>query len=117
MRIAGWILVAGGMCAAPLAAQTPQPPTQDTTKPKPPPRIDISKLKFMSGCWEGTTGKDQRAEEIWTMPAENLLTSTTRYFEKERASRSEEHTSELQSQSKLVCRLLLEKKNPDKEPL
>src|SRR5688572_31178622 len=26
------------------------------------------------------------------------------------ASRSEEHTSELQSQSKLVCRLLLEKK-------
>src|SRR5688572_32632158 len=28
------------------------------------------------------------------------------------ANRSEEHTSELQSQSKLVCRLLLEKKNP-----
>src|SRR5688572_32560382 len=29
----------------------------------------------------------------------------------ERPSRSEEHTSELQSQSNLVCRLLLEKKN------
>src|SRR2546430_11712740 len=28
----------------------------------------------------------------------------------ERADRSEEHTSELQSQSNLVCRLLLEKK-------
>src|SRR2546430_3026029 len=28
----------------------------------------------------------------------------------ERAQRSEEHTSELQSQSNLVCRLLLEKK-------
>src|SRR2546430_4203410 len=28
-------------------------------------------------------------------------------------SRSEEHTSELQSQSNLVCRLLLEKKNTD----
>src|SRR2546430_9929337 len=28
----------------------------------------------------------------------------------ERANRSEEHTSELQSQSNLVCRLLLEKK-------
>src|SRR5688572_31576594 len=27
-------------------------------------------------------------------------------------ARSEEHTSELQSQSNLVCRLLLEKKNP-----
>jgi hypothetical protein len=85
MRIAGWLLLAGGVWVTPLAAQTPQPPTQDTTKPKPPPRVDISKLKFMSGCWEGTTGKDQRAEEIWTIPAENLLLSTTRYFEKQRA--------------------------------
>src|SRR2546430_10995535 len=31
------------------------------------------------------------------------------------AIRSEEHTSELQSQSNLVCRLLLEKKKPTKE--
>src|SRR2546430_9928965 len=30
-----------------------------------------------------------------------------------RGARSEEHTSELQSQSNLVCRLLLEKKNND----
>src|SRR2546430_4313146 len=30
----------------------------------------------------------------------------------ERHERSEEHTSELQSQSNLVCRLLLEKKKP-----
>src|SRR2546430_10007181 len=30
---------------------------------------------------------------------------------RERARRSEEHTSELQSQSNIVCRLLLEKKN------
>src|SRR5688572_32090134 len=30
--------------------------------------------------------------------------------------RSEEHTSELQSQSNLVCRLLLEKKNPRPPP-
>src|SRR2546427_2808186 len=30
-----------------------------------------------------------------------------------RQQRSEEHTSELQSQSNLVCRLLLEKKNTD----
>src|SRR2546427_8046404 len=29
----------------------------------------------------------------------------------DRSARSEEHTSELQSQSNLVCRLLLEKKN------
>src|SRR2546430_3362515 len=32
-----------------------------------------------------------------------------------RKSRSEEHTSELQSQSNLVCRLLLEKKNRSQE--
>src|SRR5688572_16595444 len=32
------------------------------------------------------------------------------YRERLRAGRSEEHTSELQSQSNLVCRLLLEKK-------
>src|SRR2546430_13591812 len=32
-------------------------------------------------------------------------------------ARSEEHTSELQSQSNLVCRLLLEKKKQDIEPM
>src|SRR2546430_7129533 len=32
------------------------------------------------------------------------------------ALRSEEHTSELQSQSNLVCRLLLEKKHPHPAP-
>src|SRR2546430_8777192 len=32
-------------------------------------------------------------------------------LQKQRAARSEEHTSELQSQSNLVCRLLLEQKN------
>src|SRR5205085_4535879 len=32
------------------------------------------------------------------------------------AQRSEEHTSELQSQSNLVCRLLLEKKKKKKHP-
>src|SRR5688572_31117411 len=32
------------------------------------------------------------------------------FFNKHTSSRSEEHTSELQSQSNLVCRLLLEKK-------
>src|SRR2546427_8187075 len=41
-----------------------------------------------------------------------------RYFglgEKRYFNRSEEHTSELQSQSNLVCRLLLEKKNEQPE--
>src|SRR2546430_6179411 len=36
---------------------------------------------------------------------------TGNFFRRSRKYRSEEHTSELQSQSNLVCRLLLEKKN------
>src|SRR2546430_5942576 len=36
--------------------------------------------------------------------------------ERRRRLRSEEHTSELQSQSNLVCRLLLEKKNKQHQP-
>src|SRR2546427_4248783 len=36
-------------------------------------------------------------------------------FEWKRKMRSEEHTSELQSQSNLVCRLLLEKKKKQKK--
>src|SRR2546430_11829301 len=34
------------------------------------------------------------------------------FYQKNSGPRSEEHTSELQSQSNLVCRLLLEKKKP-----
>src|SRR5256886_4278497 len=49
----------------------------------------------------------------WT-PAEarhgGFASGTQRVPEPERPLRSEEHTSELQSQSNLVCRLLLEKK-------
>src|SRR2546430_7549087 len=37
-----------------------------------------------------------------------------RYVARGRLTRSEEHTSELQSQSNLVCRLLLEKKKKKK---
>src|SRR5690606_39445087 len=33
----------------------------------------------------------------------------------DKSNRSEEHTSELQSRENLVCRLLLEKKNNDKD--
>src|SRR2546427_9354836 len=51
--------------------------------------------------------------------AERLLTMRPRSASSSRFSRrrSEEHTSELQSQSNLVCRLLLEKKKTKKEHL
>src|SRR2546428_6471658 len=45
---------------------------------------------------------------------ENLMTLTGGNFGYGR--RSEEHTSELQSRSDLVCRLLLEKKKNDSQP-
>src|SRR5438132_8385128 len=45
---------------------------------------------------------DHAAQLLGTLPVTHLL-------------RSEEHTSELQSHSDLVCRLLLEKKNKHKE--
>src|SRR5690349_22335661 len=38
-------------------------------------------------------------------------------FMQNRASRSEEHTSELQSRRDLVCRLLLEKKKQNEQPI
>src|SRR2546430_6289938 len=48
---------------------------------------------------------------VWikTTFKDDALQNWSTYFEM--VTRSEEHTSELQSQSNLVCRLLLEKKN------
>src|SRR2546427_3410498 len=53
-----------------------------------------------------------RANAITTTPpsATSLAAVTTFCTHRPEATRSEEHTSELQSQSNLVCRLLLEKK-------
>src|SRR5688572_31870423 len=48
--------------------------------------------------------------EIW-LDGRETLTMSPRELRSIRGGRSEEHTSELQSQSNLVCRLLLEKKN------
>src|SRR5256886_4949196 len=45
--------------------------------------------------------------------AESVPAHTNASADLEAVARSEEHTSELQSQSNLVCRLLLEKKNKD----
>src|SRR6266853_2747414 len=50
-------------------------------------------------------------------PVRTTGTRTTSERARRLPSRSEEHTSELQSQSNLVCRLLLEKKKKHKKPL
>src|SRR2546430_8898018 len=65
---------------------------------------------------QGSLARAWRAHEnvhVITLPAETQdksLVMTSSFTNLLLAARSEEHTSELQSQSNLVCRLLLEKK-------
>src|SRR5437016_10988035 len=49
--------------------------------------------------------------ERFILPASSSKTLSVAIFSTSSAARSEEHTSELQSLTNLVCRLLLEKKN------
>src|SRR3989475_5371740 len=49
-------------------------------------------------------------QEEWRFTSVAPIAETTFTLSRGRETRSEEHTSELQSQSNLVCRLLLEKK-------
>src|SRR2546427_7827460 len=51
-----------------------------------------------------------RSLAVWPQPRDCLPVGPELSRPTGRQSRSEEHTSELQSQSNLVCRLLLEKK-------
>src|SRR5438046_7326933 len=60
-------------------------------------------------------GQVERANDMVLQGVETRVFDWLRHYEEKWAkklpSRSEEHTSELQSLTKLVCRLLLEKKN------
>src|SRR5688572_31477725 len=47
---------------------------------------------------------------FYSIEACDIAIDTVKLFKADLENRSEEHTSELQSQSNLVCRLLLEKK-------
>src|SRR5215475_556449 len=64
-------------------------------------------------CWSSTTGhvsqSRSRSAAIWRGYTLSLICSDATCANKRR-SRSEEHTSELQSRENVVCRLLLEKK-------
>src|SRR2546427_8941904 len=57
-------------------------------------------------------GKRTMTPKIWSRPSSAAFSKKTPSAKRHNnvAGRSEEHTSELQSQSNLVCRLLLEKK-------
>src|SRR5437588_9667195 len=76
------------------------------------PQIGVSQRVVIFGV-EGNPRYPDAEEVPFTVLVNPKLTMLTREVEEgwEGCLRSEEHTSELQSHSDLVCRLLLEKKN------
>src|SRR5688572_31198542 len=58
---------------------------------------------------------DAGKDEFYFKQFKQYLFDYQHFFDKNEVRRSEEHTSELQSQSNLVCRLLLEKKKKKKK--
>lgn len=84
----GVLMSAGG-----LEAQDRRPDGQPPGEKKPEKEKDSKlmlrlddKLKFMAGCWQGPIDRETMVEEIWTTPTQNLMTSTTRYIKKGRAT-------------------------------
>src|SRR3989475_6489279 len=77
-----------------------------------PPRSTLFPYTTLFRSWRPTGASGRRR----TCSAGRC--SPSRWWGSPRTSgRSEEHTSELQSQSNLVCRLLLEKKKKNKETM
>src|SRR5438034_4089923 len=85
----------GSPPGAPLASISRTP----ATLPSSDPRADTAGASW---SWERSTWLTANGTFLSSVPPAVPVTMTTR---------SEEHTSELQSHSDLVCRLLLEKKN------
>src|SRR2546430_10095175 len=67
---------------------------------------EICEVPMVVWRYHGTTPPDQHVAHM----RERLTEVAAKQFGEFWVDRSEEHTSELQSQSNLVCRLLLEKK-------
>src|SRR5260221_4487950 len=65
---------------------------------------------FRSGPGDQPPGRDEQPGPAPDQPSQGRLPLVRRGGETAAGDRSEEHTSELQSHSDLVCRLLLEKK-------
>src|SRR3989440_8593457 len=84
--------------------------------------VRVGDLLFLSGQIGNVPGTRQLADGGITGQRRQVLENikTVLAFagsSLDRAVRSEEHTSELQSRSDLVCRLLLEKKKKKKEKM
>src|SRR2546430_15454886 len=78
------------------------------------PYTTLFRSSQVEACLVGSRDDLNAENGIATEFEEVVVNSHTlkfQYFGPNACQRSEEHTSELQSQSNLVCRLLLEKKN------
>lgn len=47
---------------------------------------DLSKLRFMEGCWRAEPDEKTVVEENWTSPSDNLMLAVTRYLTKNEAT-------------------------------
>src|SRR5206468_5328490 len=74
-------------------------------------RSSAARAKGSCGRWSEPSCTTSRRKNRATV--QSIITRTFRLIVGILDRRSEEHTSELQSRSDLVCRLLLEKKNKD----
>src|SRR2546426_8613305 len=85
-----------------LAWQQPAPPPTAPSVPQPIARVDVKPAEYAL-----QVGDTVRLHAVaYDSSGRVMPEAVIRWF----ASRSEEHTSELQSPCNLVCRLLLEKK-------
>jgi hypothetical protein len=83
------------LAATTLVAQGGEKPKEvakPEAKKKDAKPIDISKLRFISGCWRGRLDKDHMVEETWSSPSQNLFLATTRYLDKNNRATSYEFT-------------------------
>src|SRR5438309_5180730 len=87
-----------------------------STLPRPPrstlfPYTTLFRSPARSHSWTSRPPGTERTSRSNSPFRAGCAARTIMFLRRARTSRSEEHTSELQSQFHLVCRLLLEKKN------
>src|SRR2546427_5091361 len=101
-----------------IVVPTPYPVKERGTRPLPPdgaqPGKQIVNLGGLLRQERGLAEADLAIEVGQGTHEGGRVPPFARHLSGEFQRRSEEHTSELQSQSNLVCRLLLEKKNKPK---